>query len=111
MTPSLPPGEPAAGPWRAAPLSAAVHVVTTAAGAPAGRPRAVATGGRSGSGGSTLAERRGLDRDVASGATGNRDRAAACWRGWTVEEVPVLEDQRPWKPRQPRRRAGGTVGH
>jgi hypothetical protein len=178
------------------PLGEAVHVVTTAAGAPAGRPRVVAIDGRSGSGKSTLAdrlhaavpvsvvvhtddvawhqsfldwvdllatgvlepvrrgqpvryrppawdargrpgaievaagldmvlvegvgagrrelahlvdavvwvqsdpaeaERRGLDRDVASGADGDRDQAAAFWREWMAEEVPFLEDQRPWE--------------
>jgi hypothetical protein len=49
--------EPAAGPWRVAPLSELVAVLLDAAGQPVGRPRIVAVDGRSGSGKTTLAER------------------------------------------------------
>lgn len=54
---SLGPGEPAAGPWRVAPLDELVRLVMEAAGAPVGRPNIVAIDGRGGSGKSTLAER------------------------------------------------------
>lgn len=54
---SLPPGEPAAGPWRAAPLDELVGVVFAAAGRPVGRPRVIAVDGRGAGGKSTLARR------------------------------------------------------
>ncbi len=50
-------GEPAAGPWRAAPLSELVAMLLDAGGPHVGRPRIVAVDGRSGSGKTTLAER------------------------------------------------------
>ncbi|GEA86753.1 uridine kinase family protein [Cellulomonas cellasea] len=59
---TLPPGEPAAGPWRAVPEAELAASVLHAAGAPTGRPRVVAVDGRSASGKSTLAER--LSRQV-----------------------------------------------
>lgn len=49
--------EPAAGPWRVAPLSDLVGVLLDASGVPVGRPRIIAVDGRSGSGKTTLAER------------------------------------------------------
>ena len=49
--------EPAAGPWRVAPLSELVAVLLDAGGPLVGRPRIVAVDGRSGSGKTTLAER------------------------------------------------------
>jgi len=49
--------EPAAGPWRAAPLSELGAVLLGAGGPHVGRPRIVAVDGRSGSGKTTLAER------------------------------------------------------
>jgi hypothetical protein len=52
---SLPPGEPAAGPWRVAPLATLVRMLEQAAGAPLDRPRVIAIDGRSASGKSTLA--------------------------------------------------------
>lgn len=55
MAMTLPPGEPAAGPWRAVPVTDFVDVVLAAAGAPVGRPRIVAVDGRGASGKSTLA--------------------------------------------------------
>jgi energy-coupling factor transporter ATP-binding protein EcfA2 len=53
----LPPGEPAAGPWRVAQLAELVEVVVGAGGGPASGPRIVAVDGRSASGKSTLANR------------------------------------------------------
>lgn len=55
MTPTLPAGEPEAGPWRAVPVATLVGMVLAAAGTPAGRPRIVAVDGRGASGKSTLA--------------------------------------------------------
>jgi uridine kinase len=52
---SLPPGEPAAGPWRVAPLATLVRMLEQAAGTPVDRPRVIAIDGRSASGKSTLA--------------------------------------------------------
>lgn len=57
MAMSLPPGEPAAGPWRTVPLHGLVDVVHRVAGDPAGRPRIVAVDGRGASGKTTLAAR------------------------------------------------------
>ena len=51
----LPPGEPAAGPWRLERVGALVHLLFEAAGPVQGRPRIVAVDGRSGGGTSTLA--------------------------------------------------------
>jgi hypothetical protein len=53
---SLRPDEPAAGPWRVAPLQELLEVVARTAGDPAGRPRVVAVDGRGASGKSTLAK-------------------------------------------------------
>ena len=47
---SLPPDEPAAGPWRVAPLQELLEVVAVTAGDPEGRPRVVAVDGRGASG-------------------------------------------------------------
>jgi hypothetical protein len=57
VTTSLPPGEPAAGPWRTAPLSELVELVLGPGGAPQGRPRVVAVDGRGAGGKTTLARR------------------------------------------------------
>jgi hypothetical protein len=54
---TLPAVEPAAGPWRVAPLSNLVSVLLDLGGALVGRPRIVAVDGRSGSGKTTVAER------------------------------------------------------
>ncbi len=54
---SLPAGEPAAGPWRVAPLAELVLVLAQATGEPVGRPRVVAIDGRGAGGKSTLADR------------------------------------------------------
>ncbi len=52
---TLPEGEPAAGPWRVAPLAELLAVVLEAAGPARERPRVVAVDGRSAGGKSTLA--------------------------------------------------------
>ncbi|MBM7806184.1 hypothetical protein JOD57_002021 [Geodermatophilus bullaregiensis] len=57
MTPTLPAGEPEAGPWRPVPVPALLDLVLAAAGDPRGRPRIVAVDGRGASGTSTLAAR------------------------------------------------------
>ena len=54
---SLSEEEPAAGPWRVAPLSELVHRVRAATGEPQGRPPIVAVDGRSSSGKTSLARR------------------------------------------------------
>ncbi|WP_258725644.1 uridine kinase family protein [Cellulomonas sp. NS3] len=193
---TLPPGEPAAGAWRAVPEDEVVDLLLRAAGEPAGRPRVVAVDGRSASGKSTLAERlsrrvgrsavvrtddvawhesffgwgdllaehvlrplrrgdavsfrppawerhgregaidvpaglalvvvegvgasrrewadlvdatvwvqsdlaaaqeRGIARDVALGVNGDAQEAVAFWHEWMAEELPFLEQQRPWQ--------------
>ena len=53
---SLPAEEPAAGPWRVAPLAELIRLLAQAAGGPLGRPRVVAIDGRGAGGKSTLAE-------------------------------------------------------
>lgn len=55
----LPPGEPAAGPWRVEPLARVVETLLDRAGPVRGRPVVVAVDGRSSSGKSTLARRVG----------------------------------------------------
>jgi uridine kinase len=52
---SLPPGEPAAGPWHVRPVEDLARQLMSAGTSPAGRPRVVAVDGRGGSGKSTLA--------------------------------------------------------
>jgi uridine kinase len=52
---TLPPGEPAAGPWRVAPVAELVQLLFRAAAPVEGRPRIVAVDGRGGGGKSTLA--------------------------------------------------------
>jgi hypothetical protein len=54
---SLPAGEPAAGPWRAAPVCELLDLVLQATGNPPGRPRIVAVDGRGAAGKSTPAAR------------------------------------------------------
>jgi hypothetical protein len=54
---TLPEDEPAAGPWRVAPLSELVSILLDACGPQVGRPGIFAVDGRSGSGKTTLAER------------------------------------------------------
>ena len=43
------------------------------------------------------AERRGLERDVASGVNGDHARAKAFWDEWMAEELVFLAEQRPWE--------------
>ena len=42
-------------------------------------------------------ERRGLERDVASGVNGDAEAAAAFWHDWMAEELRFLARQRPWE--------------
>jgi len=71
---SLPAGEPAAGPWRAAPLAEVLDVLEQVAGTPTGRPRVVAVDGRGASGKSTLAEQ--LHRAVPASTVVHTDDVA-----------------------------------
>ncbi len=43
------------------------------------------------------AERRGIERDVATGANCNRQEAIAFWRDWMAAELGFLDEQRPWE--------------
>lgn len=43
------------------------------------------------------AERRGLARDIASGANGTAEQTTAFWEEWGVEEQAVLAEERPWE--------------
>lgn len=43
------------------------------------------------------AERRGLERDIASGENGDREQTIAFWHEWMGHEEPFLADQRPWE--------------
>jgi hypothetical protein len=83
MTMSLPAGEPAAGPWRAASVSELVEIVVTATNKPSGRPQIVAVDGHSASGKSSLAAR--LHQHVARSAVVHTDDVA--WNesffGWS----------------------------
>lgn len=55
MTTRWGPGEPAAGPWRVAPVDELVRLLWAAAGGPTTRPRVVAVDGRSAAGKTTVA--------------------------------------------------------
>ncbi len=83
MAMSLPAGEPAAGPWRAASVSDLVEIVVAATNLPSGRPRIVAVDGRGASGKSSLAAR--LHQHVARSAVVHTDDVA--WHesffGWS----------------------------
>ena len=57
MAMNLPPGEPAAGPWRRVTVTELLGLVLATAGEPSGRPWVVAVDGRGASGKSTLARR------------------------------------------------------
>jgi hypothetical protein len=43
------------------------------------------------------AERRGIERDVAGGANGDREQSIAFWHEWMGEELPFLARERPWE--------------
>jgi len=43
------------------------------------------------------AERRGIERDVVTGANGDREQATAFWRDWMTSELRFLGEQRPWE--------------
>ena len=74
MAMSLPPGEPAAGPWRVVPLDELVRLLLEATAAAAGRPRVVAVDGRSAGGKSTIAQR--LSRAVPASTVVHTDDVA-----------------------------------
>ena len=42
-------------------------------------------------------ERRGLERDIASGVNGDAEAATAFWHDWMAEELRFLARQRPWE--------------
>lgn len=43
------------------------------------------------------AERRAIERDVATGAKPDRPAAVAFWDEWMAQEVPFVDGQRPWE--------------
>lgn len=43
------------------------------------------------------AERRGIQRDIASGVNGDREQTIAFWHEWMDEEIAFLNQQRPWE--------------
>ncbi len=43
-----------------------------------------------------LAERRGIERDLASGENGDHDLTIAFWHEWQGHELPFLATDRPW---------------
>lgn len=43
------------------------------------------------------AERRGIARDIASGANGDEARTVAFWHEWMTQELAFLDHQRPWE--------------
>lgn len=45
----------------------------------------------------TEAERRGLERDVASGTHGDRSATVAFWNMWSEAERRYLSGDRPWE--------------
>jgi energy-coupling factor transporter ATP-binding protein EcfA2 len=83
-------GEPAAGPWRVAPIDELVEQLHAAAGAVTGRPRIVAIDGRGGAGKSTLVQL--LRAAVPSSAVVHTDDVAwhhsfFDWAGVLAEHV------------------------
>jgi hypothetical protein len=88
----LPPGEPAAGPWRAVGSAELAALVLDAAGpASSARPRLVAVDGRSGAGKSTLAAL--LRSAVPRSAVVSTDDLAwhEAWFGWGHLLLEVLQ--------------------
>jgi len=45
----------------------------------------------------TLAEERGIARDIGEGVNGDRDQTVAFWREWMTGELPFVAEQRPWE--------------
>lgn len=43
------------------------------------------------------AERRGIERDIASGENGDREQTIAFWHEWMGHELRFLADDRPWE--------------
>ena len=52
----------------------------------------------------TVAERRGIDRDIALGVNGDPEQTIDFWHEWMNHELAYFADQRPWE------RAGLVVG-
>jgi hypothetical protein len=44
-----------------------------------------------------LAERRGIERDIAQGVNGDAREAFAFWHEWQAQEVPFFATDRPWE--------------
>jgi pantothenate kinase len=99
MAMSLPAGEPAAGPWRAASVSELVELLVATTNKPSGRPLIIAVDGRSASGKSSLAAC--LHQQVARSAIVLTDDVA--WHesffGWSpLLAEDVLEPLRRGEP-------------
>jgi uridine kinase len=98
MAMSLPPGEPAAGSWRAVRTSELLPMVAARKAVPNGRPRVLAVDGRGGSGKSTLAEH--LRHEVSRSAIVHTDDLA--WHeplfGWGHLLTRALEPLRRGEP-------------
>ncbi|WP_432948708.1 uridine kinase family protein [Kribbella sp. CA-253562] len=43
------------------------------------------------------AEKRGIDRDIASGVNGDAQASIDFWHEWLAAEIPFLERDRPWE--------------
>lgn len=43
------------------------------------------------------AERLGIARDTAAGTDGDLEEATAFWHEWMAQELPFVDDQRPWE--------------
>lgn len=44
-----------------------------------------------------LAQKRGIDRDIAQGVNGTVEQTIAFWHEWMTEELRFLADQKPWE--------------
>lgn len=44
-----------------------------------------------------LAERRGIERDIAQGVNGDASEAFAFWHEWQAQEIPFFATDRPWE--------------
>ena len=45
----------------------------------------------------SVAERRGIERDIAEGVNGTRDETITFWHEWMSHELTFLERERPWE--------------
>ncbi len=93
MAITLPPGEPAAGPWRRVTAIELLDVVNAAAGTPAGRPRIIAIDGRGASGKSTLSD--ALCATTSRATVVHTDDLA--WHDWMSHELAFFAAQQPWR--------------